>query len=438
MLGSERRRFGITGGIGRAGSRQCVGGIVGFGKSYSPQGVNNAKGDSMARGRPRKAVTDADRISVPVETNLEDVERVAIEGSMNSAPEPDLTRIYPNALPDDIIVLSRRDKNTMEYATIGRVAFDATTDDIGDKYGGGDFRALLRGISRVTGKKAGLGKRDFFIEGEPKKERAAESDDSGDAPSRSQRREDLYDQALSNLISQQADNSKMVVGLVAQMMGSMHRDPVPAGPTLAETMAAVAAIIAAVKPAGGDVMTPEKMFTMFAQLQQITGTKPPTETKSGMAALKDMLEVRDLLKGEGGGEDGDGPAGWLDVVRDFAPAIKEAIGNASRVDATRRAVPVPDGGPVNIIAQFTAAIPMLVEAASNNEEPAAVAVNILGSAGQMVGPLTAAVADPQFTDKFLAAHPQLSPWRPWVENVIAELRARRGIPAGPVKARPTL
>lgn len=353
--------------------------------------------------------------------------------------ESDVTQLFPLAGVDDVVILYRRNETTLEYDLVKRHPGSVTIDEVQDDTGGGVYRAVLRGLLRVTGKKGRLGQRDFVIEGARRNAGAEDRDEGGaelgaapGTPTSSARAQQLYDAALLGLFEQMQNNNKMTIAMISRMMSSMDK-----GPSFAD----IAALIQASR--GGAAGDPLELAFKLAEAMGNGGANrnPPTETKSALSALKDVMEIKEMLKGDNDGDGGGKPGGVIDILREFAPQIVEAVKGARAIDARRAAAApatIPEVGTVDIIAQFGPAIPSLVNAASNNEDAAGVAVNILAQAGPLVGPLTDALAQPTFTDTLLAAYPQIAPWRPWVENVVAELRQRRGLGPQLVKPRATL
>jgi hypothetical protein len=265
----------------------------------------------------------------------------------SAADEQIQTAIESEAQGADALIY-RADPSTGKEAFLDRVSAEMVSSEwLGKEYGGGKYRVQFRKPG-PNGGQSYAGQKRFEVDPAipPKPPRWARTpavsgdvrNADGSPAGASPGMDAVLSSGILSLFQQQQENSRMQADWFRSMMEQRSK-----APGLVEIMVAAAPLLTIIKdliarPAPVPVPTKDPI-ELAKELLELRGATPATEAKGAVAQLKEVLELRELLSGLGGGADAEDP--MIKLVGMLGPQIIDAIKNAQSIDAQRAATSAP-------------------------------------------------------------------------------------------------
>lgn len=238
----------------------------------------------------------------------------------------------------------RADPSTGKEAFLDRVSAELVTQDwIGKEYGGGKYRVQFRKPGPNGGAFVYGGQKRFEVDADvprkpPRWARPAASGDvrNADGSPAGSRADDVVSAGILAMINQMQDNSRAQSDFFRSVMADTSRK----GPDFLEIVKAATPLIApllAMITQKREEKDPLDVALKLLELrgEQNKGGAAPTDV---MKTVKDVLEIREMFSGSGGG---DGPDPMIKLIETVAPQLLDTFKQAMALDAARAGQPIP-------------------------------------------------------------------------------------------------
>jgi hypothetical protein len=291
---------------------------------------------------PRQAVI----IDLPESTGGSTAETLT-ETPPATAADEQITNALESEAQGAEAMIYRADPSTGKEAFLDRVSAEMVTHDwIGKEYGGGKYRVQFRKPGPNGGAFVYGGQKRFEVDPNipPKAPRWARVQASGsvsnaDGTPAGSRADDVVSAGILAMINQMQDNSRAQSDFFRTVLADTSRK----GPDFLEIVKAATPLIApllAMITQKREEKDPLDVALKLLELrgEQNKGGAAPTDV---MKTVKDVLEIREMFSGSGGGE---GPDPMIKLIETVAPQLIDTFKQAMALDAARAGQPIPTQG----------------------------------------------------------------------------------------------
>jgi hypothetical protein len=240
-------------------------------------------------------------------------------------------------------MIYRADPATGKEAFLDRVSAEMVTHDwIGKEYGGGKYRVQFRKPGPNGGAFVYGGQKRFEVDPNipPKAPRWARTAASGPIHnadgSPASKVDDVVSAGILAMINQMQDNSRAQADFFRSVIGDSSRK----GPDFLEIVKAATPLIAPLLAMITQKREEKDPLDVALKLLELRGeqkaaTGAPTDV---MKTVRDVLEIREMFSGSGGG---DGPDPMIKLIETVAPQLIDTFKQAMALDAARAGQPIP-------------------------------------------------------------------------------------------------
>jgi hypothetical protein len=242
-------------------------------------------------------------------------------------------------------MIYRADPSTGKEAFLDRVSAELVSSEwIGKEYGGGKYRVQFRKPGPNGGQVYG-GQKRFEVDPNipPKAPRWARTAASGPIHnadgSPASKVDDVVSAGILAMINQMQDNSRAQADFFRSVIGDSSRK----GPDFLEIVKAATPLIAPLLAMITQKREEKDPLDVALKLLELRGeqkaaTGAPTDV---MKTVRDVLEIREMFSGSGGG---DGPDPMIKLIETVAPQLIDTFKQAMALDAARAGQSMPTQG----------------------------------------------------------------------------------------------